>query len=234
MLKMTPRILAASHLVDCHIGTRRSGVFPQSCRKKGILSKKYSQQVLRIFKYTRAVHKSEGGLIYNDEGYSSIDSPMELVVNGPFGAFGKTALITEIPSFEAGLIAFFFVFLLMGLMHYVLRSDRNKMMPQLSPLGPKDVTRLENPLSSSDAAYIGMITLVILELALDALIVVSALQGMGSIALGTMLALATFLAAAILAVYRSTYMSEAFTRKPRLELVAANLLKKANEDEEHD
>jgi len=96
------------------------------------------------------------------------------------------------------------------------------------------MARLENPLSSSDAAYIGMTTLVILELALDALIVVSALQGMGSIALGTMLALATFLAAAILAVYRSTYMSEAFTRKPRLELVAANLLKKANEDEEHD
>jgi len=143
-------------------------------------------------------------------------------------------LITEIPSFEAGLIAFFFVFLLIGLAYYVLRSDRDKTMPQLSPLGPKDVARFDNPLSSSDAAYVGMITFVILELALDALIVVSALQGMGSIALGTMLAFATFLAAAILAVYRSTYMSEAFTRKPRLEIVAANLLKKANEGEEHD
>ena len=159
---------------------------------------------------------------------------MESVIAGPFGVFGKTALITEIPSFEAGLIAFFFIFLLIGLAYYVLRSDRDKTMPQLSPLGPKDVARFENPLSSSDAAYVGMITLVILELALDALIVISALQGMGSIALGTMLALATFLAAAILAVYRSTYLSEAFTRKPRLEIVAANLLKKANEGEEHD
>jgi hypothetical protein len=159
---------------------------------------------------------------------------MHFVVSGPSGAFGETALITEIPSFEAGLIAFFFLFILMGLMYYVLRSDRDKMMPQLAPLGLKDVARVENPLSSSDAAYIGMITLVILELTLDALIVVSALQGMGSVALGTMLALATFLAAAILAVYRSTYMSESFTRKPRLELVAANLAKKVNEREKHD
>ena len=151
----------------------------------------------------------------------------------PFGAF-KTALVTEIPSFEAGLIAFLFVFLLMAIMYYVLRSDRDKMMPQLNPLGPKDMAKLENPLSSSDAAYIGIITLVILELVLDALIVVSVLQGMGSVAVGTMLALAAFLAAAILAVYKSTFMSEAFTRKRRLELVAASLLKKASEGEEHD
>lgn len=159
---------------------------------------------------------------------------MEPANIGPFGAFGKTALVMEIPSFEAGLIAFLFVFLLMGIMYYVLRSDKNKMMPQLNTLGPKDTARLENPLSSSDAAYIGIITLVIFELVLDALIVVSVLQGMGSIAVGTMLALATFLAAAILAVYKSAFMSEAFTRKPRLELVAASLLKKASEGEEHD
>jgi hypothetical protein len=76
--------------------------------------------------------------------------------------------------------------------------------------------------------------LVILELVLDVLIVVSVLQGMGSIAVGTMLALATFLAAAILAVYRSTFMSDSFTRKPRLEQVAASLSKKAGEGEEHD
>jgi hypothetical protein len=159
---------------------------------------------------------------------------MEPTVVLPLGAFSKTALVTEIPSFDAGLIAFLLVFLLMGVMYYVLRSDRNKVMPQLSPLGPKDVARLENPLSSSDAAYIGITMLVILELALDSLIVVSVLQGMGSIAVGTMLALATFLAAAILAVYRSTFMSEAFMRKPRLELVAASLSKKSSEGEKHD
>jgi len=159
---------------------------------------------------------------------------MEPANNVPFGVFSETALVTEIPSFEAGLIAFLFVFLLMGIMYYVLRSDRDKMMPQLSPLGPKDVATLENPLSSSDAAYIGIITLVMLELALDVLIVVSVLQGMGSIAVGTMLALATFVAAAILAVYRSTFMTEAFTRKPRLEHVAASLSKQVGEGKEHD
>ena len=159
---------------------------------------------------------------------------MELVVNGLLGAFGKTALVTEIPSFDAGLVAFLFIFLLMGIMYYVLRSERNKAMPQLSPLGPKDTVRLGNPLSSSDAAYVGITTLVILELVLDVLIVVSVLQGMGSIAVGTMLALATFLAAAILAVYRSTFMSDSFTRKPRLEQVAASLSKKLGEGEEHD
>ena len=149
--------------------------------------------------------------------------------------FSQTVLITEIPSFEAGLVAFLFVFLLMGIMYCVLRSDRDKTMPQLSPLGPRDTVRLGNPLASSDAAYIGIVTMVILELLLDALIVLSALQGMGSIALGTMLAVAAFLAAVILAVYRSTYMSKAFTRKPRLELVAASLSKKeVGEGEGHD
>ena len=159
---------------------------------------------------------------------------MELIVNGPLGAFGKTALVTEIPSFDAGLVAFLFIFLLMGIMYFILRSDRDKVMPQLSPLGPKDVAKLDNPLSSSDAAYVGTTTLVILELVLDVLIVVSVLQGMGSIAVGTMLALATFLAAAILTVYRSTFMSDSFTRKPRLEQVAASLSKKPSDGEEHD
>ena len=159
---------------------------------------------------------------------------MELIVNGLLGAFGKTALVTELPSFDAGLVAFLFIFLLMGIMYFILRSDRDKMMPQLSPLGRKDVAKLDNPLSSSDAAYIGITTLVILELVLDVLIVVSVLQGMGSIAVGTMLALATFLAAAILAAYRSTFMSDSFTRKPRLEQVAASLSKKPGEGEEHD
>jgi hypothetical protein len=158
---------------------------------------------------------------------------MELIANEPLGVFGKTTLVIEIPSFDAGLIAFFFVFILMGIMYIVLRSDRDKVMPQLSTLGPEDVARLDNPLSSSDAAFVGIITLVILELVLDVLIVVSVLEGMGSIAVGTMLAMGTFLAAAILAVYRSTFMSDSFMRKPRLERVAANLSKKPSR-EEHD
>jgi len=159
---------------------------------------------------------------------------MELAICGPSGISNQTTLITEIPSFEAGLIAFLFVFLLMGIMFYVLRTERNKTMPQLNPLGPRETVRLENPLSSSDAPYLAIVTLVILEIVLDALIVVSVLQGVGSIAVGTMLAIAAFLAAAILAVYRSTYLSEAFTRKPRLEIVAANLFKKTEEGEEHE
>jgi hypothetical protein len=57
---------------------------------------------------------------------------------------------------------------------------------------------------------------------------------MGSVAIGTMLALAAFLAAAILVVYRDAYMSEAFTRKPRLEAVASRLLEDANKGEDHD
>jgi len=159
---------------------------------------------------------------------------MELAIRGPSGISNQTALITEIPSFEAGLIAFLFVFLLMGIMFYVLRTERNKTMPQLNPLGPRETVRLENPLSSSDAPYLAVVTLVILELVLDALIVVSVLQGTGSVAVGTMLAIATFLAAAILTVYRSTYMSDAFTRKPRLEIVAASLFKKAGQGEERE
>jgi len=153
---------------------------------------------------------------------------------GTFGSPGQTALITEIPSFEAGLIAFVLVFLLMGIMFYVLRTERNKTVPSLDPLGPRDIVRLENPLSTSDAPFLAIVTLVILELVLDVLIVVGVLQGMGSVAVGTMLALAAFLAAAILAVYRSTYMSDAFTRKPRLEIVAANLFKKTGEGEENE
>ncbi len=144
------------------------------------------------------------------------------------------ALITEIPSFEAGLIAFVLVFLLMGIMFYILRTERNKTVPPLDPLGPHDTVRLENPLSASDAPFLAIVTLVILELVLDVLIVVSVLQGMGSVAVGTMLALAAFLAAAILAVYRSTYMSDAYTRKPRLEIVAASLFKKTSEGKENE
>jgi hypothetical protein len=140
----------------------------------------------------------------------------------------------EIPSFVAGLIAFLFVFLLMGIMFIVLREEKDKTIPALNTLGPNDVAKFENPLSSSDAPFVAIITLVTLELVLDALIVVSALQGMGSIAIGTMLALATFLAAAILAVYRSSFMSEAFARKPRLETIAARLFEETNKDDVHE
>jgi len=147
---------------------------------------------------------------------------------------GQVALVTEIPSFEAGLIAFLIVFLLMAIMYYFLRTERNKTIPALNPLGPREMATLENPLSSSDAPFLAIITLAILELVLDALIVLSVLQGMGSIAVGTMLAIAAFLAAAILAVYRDAYMTEAFTRKPRLETVAASLFRKPDEGEEHD
>lgn len=143
-------------------------------------------------------------------------------------------MVTEIPSFNAGLIAFLLVFLLMGIMFYVLRTEKDKTLPPLNPLGPRDIVRFENPLSKSDAPYLAIITLVTLELVLDALIVVSVIQGMGSIAVGTMLAIASFLAAAILTIYRSTFMSEAFTRKPRLEIVAANLFEETSEGEEHE
>jgi len=127
----------------------------------------------------------------------------------------------EIPSFFAGLIAFFFVFLLMSVMFSVLREEKDKTIPPLNTLGPGDVVEIENKLTSSDAPFLAIITLVAFELALDVLIVVSVLQGMGSIATGTMLATAAFLAAAILAVYRSGFMSDAFARKPRLEKIAA-------------
>ena len=106
-------------------------------------------------------------------------------------------------------------------------------MPPPDPLGPNDIVRRQNPLSGSDAAFLAIVTLVILELVLDVLTVVSVLQGMGSIAVGAMFAVAVFLAAAILAVYRSAFMDEAFTRKPRLENVAANLFVETREGEEH-
>jgi hypothetical protein len=140
----------------------------------------------------------------------------------------------EIPSFVAGLIAFLFVFMLMGIMFFVLRGERDKTIPPLNTVGPTDVVKFENTLSSSDAPFLAIVTLVTLELVLDALIVVSALQGMGSIALGTMLAFATFLAAAILAVYRSGFMTEAFARKPRLEKIAAGFSEEANKGDVHE
>jgi len=177
--------------------------------------------------------KVEGGLIYGNKSYSPLDPQMQLTIDAASGIPSQIALVIEIPSFEAGLVAFLFVFLLMGIMYYVLRTDKNKTMPSLNPVGPREIVKLRNPLSTSDAPYIAVITLVVLELVLDALIVVSALQGMGSIGVGTMLALASFLLAAILAVYRSTYMTESFMRKPRLETVAASLFEESNESEQH-
>lgn len=155
-------------------------------------------------------------------------------VNGPLGVSRRVALVTEIPSFEAGLIAFLLVFVLMGVMFYILRTERDKTVPPLSPLGRTDVVRFENPLSRTDAPYLAIITLVILELVLDGLIVVSVFQGMESIPVGTMLAVAVFLAAAILAVYGSAFMDEAFTRKPRLETVAASLFEEPRVGEKDD
>jgi hypothetical protein len=140
----------------------------------------------------------------------------------------------EIPSFVAGLIAFLFVFLLMGFMFYVLRGERDKTIPPLNTVGPTDVVKFENTPTSPDAPFLAIITLVTLELVLDALIVVSVLQGMGSIAVGTMLAIAVFLAAAILVVYRSSFMSEAFARKPRLEKIAARFSEEANNGDAHE
>ncbi len=137
----------------------------------------------------------------------------------------------EIPSFEVGIIAFIFAFLLMWIMFHVLKTEKEKTMPTLNPLGPSDISRLENPLSISDAPFLAIVTLVTLELILDALIVASVLQGVGSIAVGTMLAVAAFLAAAIIEVYRSAFMSESFTRKPRLEKIAANLFEGPGEGE---
>ena len=140
----------------------------------------------------------------------------------------------EIPSFVAGLIAFIFVFLLMGVMFFVLRGERDKAIPPLNTVGPTDVVKFESTLTSSDAPFLAIITLVTLELVLDALIVVSVLQGMGSIAVGTMLAFATFLAATILAVYRSGFVSEAFARKPRLEKIAARFFEEAKNGDVHE
>lgn len=140
----------------------------------------------------------------------------------------------EIPSFVAGLIAFFFVFLVMGIMFFVLREERDKTIPPLNTIGPTDVAKFEPLLTSSDAPFLAIVTLVMLEIVLDALIVVSVPQGMGSIAIGTMLAVATFIAAAILLVYRSSFMGEAFLRKPRLEKIADSLLEETDLDDEHE
>jgi hypothetical protein len=137
----------------------------------------------------------------------------------------------EIPSFVSGLVAFIFVFLLMGIMFFVLREERDKTIPPLNTVGPTDVARVESTLVSSDGAFLAIVTLVMLEIVLDAMIVLSVLQGMGSIAIGTMLAVAAFIAAAILAVYRSNFMDDAFLRKPRLETIAANLSEETDRDD---
>ncbi len=139
----------------------------------------------------------------------------------------------EIPSFVAGLLAFLFVFALMGVMFFVLREDRDRTIPPMDTVGPTDVVKSENALARSDAPFLAIVTLVAIELIVDALIVVSALQGTGSFLIGTMLAIATFLAAAILAVYRSSFMSDAFLRKPRLERIAARLFEETDGSESH-
>lgn len=144
------------------------------------------------------------------------------------------SLLIEIPSYVAGLIAFLFVFVLMAVMFSILRTEKNKTIPQLNRLGPTEVTGFENPLSSSDAPYIAIMTLVSFEIVLDVLILVGALQGMGSIAIGSMLAIAVFLAATILVVYRDAYMSDVFTRKPRLEAIAASSFDESNEGSAHE
>jgi hypothetical protein len=140
----------------------------------------------------------------------------------------------EIPSFFAGLIAFFFVFVLMGVMFFVLREDRDKTIPALNTVGTTDVAKSETAPTSSDAPFLAIVTFVTIELVLDVLIVVSVLQGAGSFAIGTMLALATLLAAAILSVYRSNFMGEAFLRKPRLETISARMFEDTSKGERHD
>lgn len=106
-------------------------------------------------------------------------------------------------------------------------------MPLLDTVGPTDVAKSENALARFDAPFLAIVTLVATELIVDALIVVSALQGAGSFLIGTMFAIATFLAAAILAVYRSGFMSDAFLRKPRLERIAARLSEETDGSESH-
>jgi len=169
----------------------------------------------------------EGGLIYGNQpnGVQSLDAIDNLRA---IGEREPDTVLAEIPSFEAGPIAFLFVFLLMGIMFLILRTERNKTMPGVNQLGPAETATFENPLSLSDTPYVAITTLVVLELILNFLIVASALQGVGSIAIGTMLAIVTFLAAVILVVYRSAFMSDDFTRKPRLEDISARLV------EEHD
>jgi len=147
---------------------------------------------------------------------------------------GAGYLLLEIPSFAAGLIAFVFVFLLMGVMFFVLREERDRTMPSLNAVGPTDMAKSENVFASLDAPFLAVVTLVILEIVVDAVIVVSVLQGAGPFATGTMLAIATFLAAAILAVYRNSFMSDAFVRKPRLEKIAARFFEDTDKGEAHD
>jgi hypothetical protein len=141
--------------------------------------------------------------------------------------------LVEIPSFDAGLVAFAAAFLLMGVMFFVLREERDRAIPLLGTIGPSDVARFETTPKLADAPFLAIVTLVIIELIVDALIVVTVLQGAGTFATGTMLALAALLAAAILTVYRSNFMSEAFLRKPRLEKIAARLVEEAGKGEEH-
>ncbi len=147
---------------------------------------------------------------------------------------GSLIPLLEIPSFAAGLIAFVFVFLLMGVMFFVLREERDRTMPPLNTIGPSDMAKSENVFASLDAPFLAVVTLVILEIVIDAVIVVSVLQGAGPFATGTMLAIATFLAAAILAVYRNSFMSDAFVRKPRLEKIAARFFEETDRSEAHD
>jgi hypothetical protein len=140
----------------------------------------------------------------------------------------------EIPSFIAGLLAFLFIFALMGIMFFILREDRDRSVPTLDTVGPYDVVKSENLLARSDAPFLAIVTLVAMELIVDTLIVVSTLQGAGTYLIGTMLAIATFLAAAILTVYRSSFMGDAFLRRPRLERIAAHLSEEAHGSEDHE
>jgi hypothetical protein len=143
-------------------------------------------------------------------------------------------LLIEIPSYVAGLIAFLCIFLLLGIMFVVLRTEKGRTFPSLNRLGPTDRAVVRNPLSSSDAPYFAIVTLVAFEVVLDVLIIVAAFQGMSSITIGTMLALAAFLAAAILSVYRDAFMSYVFMRRPRLESIAARSFDKGDYGGAHD
>jgi len=141
--------------------------------------------------------------------------------------------LVEIPSFDAGLVAFAAVFVLMGVMFFVLREERDRTIPLLDTLGPSDVAKFESMPKLADAPFLAIVTLVIIELIVDALIVVTVLQGAGTFSAGTMLALAAFLAAAILMVYKSNFMSEAFLRKPRLEKIANHFIEETEKGEKH-
>ena len=133
----------------------------------------------------------------------------------------RLKLLLEIPSFLAGLVAFSLVFVLMGVMFFVLREDRDRTMPQLPTIGPADVAKIEGASTARDAPFVAIVTLVAFELVIDVLTVLSVIQGTGSFTIGTMLAIGVFIAAAILAVYRSNFARDAFLRKPRLEIIAS-------------